>query len=178
MKTHTLAAFIFVFALLFAAAGCNDRGREANIGPEERRDTITVSNTNTVNTTVPAANTGNVTIADIVRDMNTYTGRTVVVNGWVERSYGENTFRLDEDSTFTGGIDNDLLVVGAKGVIPAGLKFGSADARVRVTGTVKRFVIAEIEPDYGIDLTSEVEAEFKDKPVLVANSVQTLERDE
>jgi hypothetical protein len=33
-------------------------------------------------------------------------------------------------------------------------------------------VTAEIERDYGFDLTPEIETEFRDKPVLVANSVQ------
>jgi hypothetical protein len=71
-----------------------------------------------------------------------------------------------------------LLVVGATGAIPAGLKFGNDDAKVRVTGTVRRFVVADIERDYGFDLTSEIETEFRDKPVLVANSVQVIRRDE
>ena len=131
---------------------------------------------NTITNT--AANAGNVRVADITGNMNNYAGKTVTVNGWVERSYSANSFRLDEDSVFTGGVDNDLLVVAKTGIIPAGMKFGSADAGVSVTGTVRAFVVAEIERDLGIDLTTDIEAEFRDKPVLVATSVRTLEREE
>lgn len=174
MQKTTIATFIFVLGLLIVAAGC-DRPPESNIGPEDRRDKpVVVTNT----TTAPVANAVNVKVADVTGNTNNYLGKTVTVSGWVERSYGANSFRLDEDSVFTGGIDNDLLVVGAANVVPAGLKFGNDDAKVRVTGTVRRVVIAEIERDYGFDLTPEVETEFRDKAVLVANSVQVIGRDE
>ncbi|HXG85041.1 MAG TPA: hypothetical protein VNI84_13555 [Pyrinomonadaceae bacterium] len=183
MRKTTLITFIFGLVILTVLAGCNDRGREANIGPEERRDrpaaatnANAVSNINTMNTNAAAA--GDVKVADVTGNANNYVGKTVTVSGWVERAYGANSFRLDEDSVFTGGVDNDLLVVSASGAIPAGLKFGDADAKVRVTGTVRRMVIAEIERDYGFDLTPEIEAEFRDKPVLAANSVQVIKRDE
>ena len=42
-----------------------------------------------------------------------------------------------KNRVFTGGVKNDLLVVAKTGVVPAGMKFGSADAGVSVTGTVR-----------------------------------------
>ena len=171
---NTLGPLIFSMVALFVVA-CGDSGREANVGPEERRDrTAVVNNANPANNVAPAT-ADNVTVADITSNWNNYAGKTVTVNGWAERAYGANAFRLDEDSVFTGGVDNDLLVVGAGGVLPAGMRSGNADSRMRVTGTVRRFISAEIERDLGIDLTSEVEAEFRDKPVLVARSVQQIE---
>lgn len=176
MKQTKALALIFVLGLSIIVAGCSDRPPEANIGPEERRDRPAV--VTNANTTVNPPATGNVRVADVTGNTNNYIGKTVTVSGWVERSYGANSFRLDEDSVFTGGIDNDLLVVGATNVIPAGMKFGNDDAKVRVTGTVRRVVIADIERDYGFDFDSGVEAEFRDKAVLVANSVQVIRRDE
>ena len=188
MRKTTLGLFIFSL-VAFSAAACGDSGREANIGPEERRDRTAANNANAANNAVAANNANaannaapaagdNVTVADITGNWNNYAGKTVTVNGWAERAYGPNAFRLDEDSVFTGGIDNDLLVVGASGAIPAGMRSGVADSRVRVTGTVRRFVVAEIERDLGFDLTNEVEAEFRDKPVLVARSVQQIGGDD
>jgi hypothetical protein len=104
MQKTTIAAFIFGFTLLTITAGCNDRGREANIGPEERPDRpAAVSNANRMNNNLSpaAADTGNVTVADITGgDWNNYAGKTVTVSGWVERTYGTNSFRLDEDLRF------------------------------------------------------------------------------
>ncbi len=178
MRKTTILVFIFILGLLTFAAGCGrDRPPESNVGLEERRDRPAVV-TNTPLITAPATAPGIVTVADITSNWSNYAGKTVVVNGWVERAYGGNAFRLDEDSVFTGGVDNDLLVVGANGVFPTGLKFGDADSKVRVTGTVRRFVAADIERDYGFDLIPDVETEFKDKAVLVANSVQVIKRDE
>jgi len=177
LRKTTLITIFFSLLISIAAVGCGDRPPESNVGPEDRRDRPAVV-TNTPLNTAPATAAGNVRVADITGNMNNYAGKTVTVSGWVERTYGANSFELDEDSVFTGGIDNDLLVVGAAGVIPAGMKFGDADAKVRVTGTVRRLVIAEIERDLGFDLTPEIETEFRDKPVLVANSVQVIKRDE
>jgi len=179
VRKTTIATFIFSLGILTFAVGCND-ANVANVGNARSNNAAVVTNANrTVTNTAPAANTaGDVKIADITGNMNNYAGKTVTVSGWVERTYGANSFELDEDSVFTGGIDNDLLVVGAANVIPAGMKFGDADAKVRVTGTVRRLVIAEIERDLGFDLTPEIETEFRDKAVLVANSVQVIKRDE
>lgn len=174
MKVTTISISVLTFALLIFTVGCNDAGREASIGPEERPDRTT-----NVNTATNAAETaGNVTVADITGNMNNYLGKTVTVSGWVESTYGTNYFRLDEDSVFTGGIDNDLLVIGKPNVIPAGLKSGDADSKVRVNGRVARLVIADIQRDYGINLGADIEAEFRDKPVLIANSVQLIKTDE
>lgn len=178
MRKTTILTIILGLFILGIFAGCDDKGREANIGPEEkpdRTDTVAINNNRAMNTNT--AVNDNVTVADIMGNTNAYIDKTVVVSAWAEKAYGANAFRLDEDSVFTGGIDNDLLVVGANGVIPAGLKYGDADAKVRITGTVKRMVIADIEREYDFDLTTDVEVYFKDKPVLVAKTVQVVERD-
>lgn len=185
MNKSKFAAFIFVFGPFIVAAGCADQTtvNDANSvrNTSATRNMNAATNMNAPSNTNQMTNANSATdvkVADLTGRTADYVGKTVTVEGWVERTYGANSFRLDEDSVFTGGIDNDLLVVGKAGVIPTGLKFGDADAKARVTGTVRRVVIAEIERELGIDLQPEIETEFRDKAVLVANSIQVVERDE
>ncbi len=185
MQQFRLTALGVVTAVAVFAVGC-DNNRVANTPPVVNNNTAAINangnvgmmnNTNNMNNPAMAGDAANVTVANIMSNATNYTGRSVTVDGWVERAYGANAFRLDEDSVFTGGIDNDLLVVGAPNVVPAGLRFGTDDARVRVTGTVRTMVAADIERELGWDLTPEIEAEFNAKPVLVARTVQVIERD-
>lgn len=75
---------------------------------------------------------------------------------------------MDEDKLFGG---QDLLVIRAgtpKRTVNEGEK-------VAVTGVLRPFVVAELERDYDLnwDLTLQrtLEAEYKNKPVFIANEV-------
>ncbi len=48
------------------------------------------------------------------------------------------------------------------------------DNKVRVTGTVRRLTIVELERELGRNLTTELEAEIKTRPILVARSVERV----
>lgn len=171
--------FVYPLSLTLAvfAAGCDDRGREANIGPEERPDRA--ATVNTVNTRVnnevaeaPLTDEAMVTVADITGNASRYVGRTVTVKSEVEAAYGANAFRLDDDAILEGGIDDDLLVIS-----PSKANLSRVDKdwftnQAIVTGSVRNFIVAEIEREYGIDLSSDVEAEFRNKPVLIASSIR------
>jgi hypothetical protein len=115
----------------------------------------------------------NVTVADIMDNTATYLGRTVTVNGDVEEMIGANAFKLDEEAFFAGGIDNDLLVIGAQQNLE-GLDDQILNDRVRVSGTVRNFVIADIENALGYDLDDNLFTEWNNKPVLLAQSVQMV----
>jgi hypothetical protein len=43
-----------------------------------------------------------------------------------------------------------------------------------VTGTVRRMTIIELEREVGWDLDPKLEAEFQDKPFLIARSVERV----
>ena len=74
---------------------------------------------------------------------------------------------MDEDELFGG---QDLLVLRATPKVP--VKEGE---KVAVTGVLRPFVVAEFERDYDLkwDLTLQrkLEAEYSNKPVLVATDV-------
>ncbi|MCC5647666.1 hypothetical protein LC607_33120 [Nostoc sp. CHAB 5824] len=97
-----------------------------------------------------------------------YYGKNLAVTGEVENIRNTNSFTLDEDKLFGG---QDLLVIRAgtpKGTVNEGEK-------VAVTGVLRPFVVVELERDYDLkwDLTlqKQLEAEYRNKPVLVATEV-------
>ncbi|BAY65671.1 hypothetical protein NIES22_57780 [Calothrix brevissima NIES-22] len=105
---------------------------------------------------------------EITTNPNLYYGKNLAVTGEVENIRNASSFTLDEDKLFGG---QDLLVIRAgtpQGTVNKGEK-------VAVTGVLRPFVVAELERDYNLnwDLTlqKQLEAEYSNKPVLVANEV-------
>jgi len=105
---------------------------------------------------------------ELTTNPNLYYGKTLAVTGEVENIRNPSSFTLDEDKLFGG---QDLLVIRAgtpQGVVNEGEK-------VAVTGVLRPFVVAELEREYDLkwDLTlqKKLEAEYSNKPVLVANEV-------
>ncbi|WP_193197193.1 hypothetical protein [Nostoc sp. MG11] len=105
---------------------------------------------------------------EITTNPNLYYGKNLAVTGEVEDIRNANSFTLDEDKLFGG---QDLLVIRA-GTPKATVNEGE---KVAVTGVLRPFVVAELERDYDLkwDLTlqKQLEAEYSNKPVLVANEV-------
>jgi hypothetical protein len=129
-----------------------------------------VTTTPDADTTVVAGTDGNVTLGDITAEPDTYIDQTVTVEGGVDEVRGERAFTI-ADNTF---LDlNEVLVLGAnQEALDTALE---ADAPVVVTGTVRRLVAAEIEQELGFDLDTEIEAEFEDKPVIIATNVEVVQ---
>ncbi|BAZ09019.1 hypothetical protein NIES4071_08250 [Calothrix sp. NIES-4071] len=104
---------------------------------------------------------------EITTNPKQYYGKTLAVTGEVEDITSPNSFTLDEDKLFGG---QDLLVLRANPKVP--VKDGE---KVAVTGVLRPFVVAEFERDYDLkwDLTVQrkLEAEYSNKPVLVATDV-------
>lgn len=109
----------------------------------------------------------------ITEDPQRYYGKTLAVTGEIEEMTSPTSFTLDEDQLFGA---TDLLVLRANpkaGVAaPAAVKDGET---VAVTGVLRPFVVADIERDYDLtwdlDLQKKLEAEYSQKPVLVADAV-------
>lgn len=132
---------------------------------------ITVDPANRGSAAAPA--TGTVNVADIVGNPDAYLGRTVTVQADVEEVLGPMAFALDEDSPLTGGVDNDLLVFSRKSASLANIDDQWLNNRVRVTGTVSRMSVVELEREIGWDLDPRIEAELERvRPVLIAQSVE------
>ena len=107
------------------------------------------------------------TPGELTSDPKKYYGKTLAVSGEVETIRSPNSFTLDEDKLIGG---EDLLVIHT--VPKTSVKEGE---KVAVTGVLRSFVLAELERDYDLqwDLTlkQKLEAEYTNKPVLVATGV-------
>lgn len=102
---------------------------------------------------------------DIVRDPARYYGRKVMIQpADVNRVINPHAFMLDEDAMLAGP---DILVIVPN---PSGGAL-SENAEVRVTGTVRPYVTADLERDFDWFDENDVEVEFTDRPVIIAESV-------
>ena len=109
----------------------------------------------------------------LAHDASKYYGQTVTVSAEVEDVLDSHSFTLDEDALFAGP---DVLVL-----LPAGSATPLRhDQKVTVTGTVRRYVAAELHHDYdwfeeGHILQRNAKIDYKTRPVLVATSVTTAD---
>ncbi|MFL9458250.1 hypothetical protein AB0758_45435 [Tolypothrix bouteillei VB521301_2] len=104
---------------------------------------------------------------EITTDPRQYYGKRLAVTGEVENIRSANSFTLDEDKLFGG---EDLLVLH-----PTPQAKVTEGEKVAVTGVLRPFVVAELERDYeltwDLNLRRKLEAEYSNKPVLVATEV-------
>ena len=177
-KVYFLGTLIEVIAI-----GCGDSEREANIGPEERPDVVAQQEPNIGPEERPDAavadlsepREGNLTVADVMGNLERYTGQTVTIVADVEEVFGPKAFKLDEDNALAGGIDNDLLVVGSESASLATFDDQWVDNKVKVTGVVRQIAVVDLEREIGWDLDPEIEIELEDaKAVIVANAVERV----
>jgi hypothetical protein len=106
---------------------------------------------------------------DIAANPVQYYGKKVTVNAEVEDVLGAQVFLLDEDRLFAWP---DLMVVAPKltGPVPE-------DTNVTVVGTVQKYSSTTLRRDYDWnwwnDLDADIEMTFRDRPVIIADSVKS-----
>jgi len=111
----------------------------------------------------PTART-NVSTEEVADKTNALLGKTVTVRSEVEKKVGANSFTIGDDKLFGS---EKILVINASGaptVLPD-------DIKLQVTGKVQKFVVADVEREFNLNLEPEVEVEYKDKPVIIAQSI-------
>ena len=117
----------------------------------------------------PTMTTMVVKAGDIAANPEKHYNKKVSVTAEVDEVLGLQTFTLDEDAAFAGP---DVLVISPALAAPI-----AADTELTVTGTLKPFVEADIKRDYDwnwwADWKVESTAKFKDRPVLLADSIKT-----
>lgn len=122
-----------------------------------------------------SAAAGTVAVDDITGNPDKYLGQTVTVVAEVDEVHGPDAFSLDEENPIAGGIDNDLLVIGPQAASLEDLDDQWLNDKVRVTGTIGKLSVVEIEREVGWDLTPELEVEVEGaKAVLIAKSVERV----
>ncbi len=109
-----------------------------------------------------------VTVAEVEQDPEAFFGQTVTVSGEDNDIYGPNAFTIGGEG-FAGAL---LIIVPAdaeiQGVNVLDVQEWDNDDIVQVTGTVREYIIAEIENEFGIDLVPEIEYEEME-PAVVAD---------
>ncbi len=93
-------------------------------------------------------------------------GKTVTIRSEPVKKLGPSTFTVS-DRDFFGS--ESILVVNASGkpfVLPT-----ESGQKVQVTGTVRNFVLADIEREYKLGLEPNLYAEYESKPAIVAQSM-------
>lgn len=115
------------------------------------------------------AGASDATLDEILDDPEAYLGQTVAVEGRVNVVKGNGTFTIASNTLVDA---NELLVIGAANEqFDQAVQAGNA---LRVTGTVRRLTVADVERELSLDLDPEVEAEFSNKPVIVATLIDPM----
>lgn len=107
----------------------------------------------------------NVTTEQVADQTSELIGKPVTVRTEVDEKVGPSTFTIKDDEFFG---DEEILVVNATGkpfVLP------EDDAEVQVTGTVTKFVVADINREYNLGLEPNVYVEYEGKPAIIAQAV-------
>lgn len=114
-----------------------------------------------------------VTISDLQDDPDQYTGQTVVVSGDIDDVYS---------SSFTiggQGFGDELLVIVPDDAELSGGRTGDQpytdDDIVQVTGTVRDYLVTDIESEFGLGLDPEIEYE-EQEPTVIASSIEITPR--
>ncbi len=182
MKKSTAIFSTALIALVLFIAGCETADREMTEPAVTPTPTMTPETSPSPAVSPGAAGTTGMPegathrVADITGNPNAVIGKTVTVVADVDEVYGPRAFKLDEDSPLAGGVDNDLLVLSPKAGDLAEIDDQWTNNEVRVTGVVQRMNVKNIERELGWDLQPNLETEFKDKPVLIARSIERVNR--
>jgi hypothetical protein len=126
----------------------------------------TTEQTDGAGTPLPVQEAENVTAGEISQKTSKLLGQFVTVRSEPIQKVGEHTFTISDSEVFGG---ERIIVVNATGeplVLPE-----PQDAELQVTGTVAKFVAADIEREYGWDLDPNVYKEYESQPALIAQSI-------
>jgi hypothetical protein len=108
----------------------------------------------------------NVTTEEVADQTNELIGQTVTVRAEPGEKIAPATFTIKDDDFFGG---EEVLIVNSTGkpfVLPEG-----DNLEVQVTGKVAKFVLADVERDYGLDLDPNLYVEYENKSAIIAQSV-------
>lgn len=107
----------------------------------------------------------NVTIEKLTGDVEDYIGQMVTIRSEVQEELDENGYVLQSDDFFDG---EEVLLLNADA---EPVTRPNDEIAIQGTGTVREFIIADIENEYGIDLDDELYIDYENRPVVIAESV-------
>lgn len=148
-------------AALFAAvvaSACNEQRERTTMQQAERDRTVTPT-------------PGAPDVDQVKEEPQRYYDKQVRLAGGVDELFADRVFELEG----SGWAFNDNITVLLKE--PMKLDAGGPltdDDEVIVSGTVRHFVVADIEREIGWDVPPDIETRLRDRPVLVAESVRKV----
>ena len=107
----------------------------------------------------------NVTTEEVAENTNELLGQTVTIRSNALEIIEPATFVIS-DQEFFGG--EDIVVVNASGEI---FELPEGDTEVQITGKVARFVQANIESIYDLELDPDLYVDYSDSPAIIAESL-------
>lgn len=123
----------------------------------------------------PQAQAQRATVDGIADNPSAYIGRTVTIAGEVGRALGPRSFTVEDNDLL---FDEEIAVVGARALLDRNGQPYSVDAlddlRIMVAGTVRQFVRADLEREFGITFSDGDLDGWEGRPVIVAESVRQL----
>lgn len=162
-------AMAAILAVGLGAACTRDDRADARREADRTADAVTPSPTPYGTTAGTSADQNTITAGEVAANPTKYQGQRVAVRGDVSKFLGGNAFTLDEDRLTA---DEDLLVLSQSGVPGEDHK----NEKVIVSGRVAMYDKAEFERDYDwFRPTPEVEAKYKTRPVIIADSIRTAD---
>jgi hypothetical protein len=97
-------------------------------------------------------------------------GKPIRLGGEVDGVLGPNQFELEGDGVLFA---EEVLVI-SRTPIRFGTMALTDDDEVIVEGTVQKLVVADVERDFELDFTPEIETEHGDRPIIVASSIRRI----
>jgi len=107
------------------------------------------------------------TVEQVDEDPMRFQGKRVRLGGEIDKVYSPRAFELEGEGVWW---DEQILVV-TRSPVTIGGRILTEDDEVMVTGKVRKLTVAEVERELGWDLDPQIEVEFRDLPVLVADAV-------
>lgn len=118
-------------------------------------------------TQLDQATTDDDLLTKILENPAAYYGQEVTVGGEIQDVYSTRVFKISDQT-----IGQELWVITQVPLTTEQMneaeQFFEDNADVRATGTLRQMTVVNIEEEFGIDLPDEADAQFVDKPVLVA----------
>lgn len=111
----------------------------------------------------------NDTLSQIVDNPEQFYGQGVTVRGEIQDLYSRRVLKLSDQT-----IGDELIVILPRALTDAQATEAEAffedNADASVTGTVRQLTVAQVEQEFGFDVPADIEIEFTETPVVVADS--------
>ena len=112
------------------------------------------------------------TVDDVDDDPTRYAGKRVTLTGEIDEVHSNQAFELEGH----GWIFDEEVLVLTRTPVRLGPAQLSDDLEVRVRGIVRKMSPAEIEREVGWDVDANLETQWRDKAVVIADDISALER--